>query len=189
MPRYWARSEGAAMSILEIQLKGYEVEPRSVALGTYDSYGLETLQLVPDALWADLSIVATFNAPGGSHKRVKADTDLCVQVPPEAVENEGGVGTVVFVGLQDGQRRISRDLEYTVADHGNADGTEAAPPTPDLVQQILAAANTAEKTAQSVRDDADNGKFTGPPGPQGDVGDVETLNNLEIQEILNMLDF
>lgn len=130
MPRYWARSEGAAMSILEIQLKGYEVEPRSVTLGTYDSYGLETLQLVPDALWADLSIVATFNAPGGSHKRVKADTDLCVQVPPEAVENEGGVGTVVFVGLQDGQRRISRDLEYTVADHGNADGTEAAPPQP-----------------------------------------------------------
>ena len=46
-----------------------------------------------------------------------------------------------------------------------------------------------EKTAQSVRDDADNGKFTGPPGPQGDAGEVETLNNLEIQEILNMLDF
>ena len=189
MPRYWARSEGAAMSIQEIQLTGYEVEPRSVTLGTYDSYGLETLQLVPDALWADLSIVATFNAPGGSHKRVKADTDLCVQVPPEAVENEGGVGTVVFVGLQDGQRRISRDLEYTVADHGNADGTEAAPPTPDLVQQILSAANTAEKTANSVREDADAGKFKGEqgqPGPKGDTPDI--LSNMDIQEILNMLD-
>lgn len=177
------------MSILEIQLTGYEVEPRSVTLGTYDSYGLETLQLVPDELWADLSIVATFNAPGGSHTRVKADTDLRVQVPPEAVENEGGVGTVVFVGLQDGQRRISRNLEYTVADHGNADGTEAAPPTPDLVQQILSAANTAEKTANSVREDADAGKFKGeqgPPGPKGDTPDI--LSNMDIQEILNMLD-
>ena len=177
------------MSAITVQLNGYRVKPGKIKLGTYDSYGLETLQLVPDELWEKLAIVATFNAPSGSHKRVKADANLCVKVPPEAVENEGGVGTVVFVGLQDGQRRISRDLEYTVADHGNADGTEAAPPTPDLVQQILSAANTAEKTANSVREDADAGKFKGeqgPPGPKGDTPDI--LNNMDIQEILNMLD-
>ena len=177
------------MSVLEIQLNGYAVKPASVTLGTYDSYGLETLQLVPDALWDGMDVKATFNAPSGSHTTVRADADWRVQVPPEAVENESGMGSVVFVGLKDGQRRISLNLRYAVCEHDVAEGENAAPPTPDLVQQILAAANTAEKTANSVREDADAGKFKGeqgPPGPKGDTPDI--LNNIDIQEILNMLD-
>lgn len=178
------------MSTITVQLNGYRVKPGNIKLGTYDSYGLETLQLVPDELWEKLAIVATFNAPSGSHTRVKADADLCVKVPPEAIEDESGDGTIVFVGTADGKRRISQNLTYTVFDHDTADGDDsAAPPTPDLVQQILAASNTAEKTANSVREDADAGKFKGeqgPPGPKGDTPDI--LNNMDIQEILNMLD-
>lgn len=177
------------MSVLEIQLKGYTVAPASVTLGTYDSYGLETLQLVPDAQWDGLDVTATFNAPSGSHTTVRADADLRVKVPPEAVENESGTGTVVFVGAANGQRRISRNLAYVVYDHDTAEGENTVEPTPDLVQQILAAANTAEKTANSVREDADAGKFKGEQGPQGPQGETrDVLTNMDIQEILNMLD-
>ena len=48
-----------------------------------------------------------------------------------------------------------------------------------MVQQILSAANEADskaeqaqKTAQSVRDDADAGKFNGAQGPKGDTGPI-----------------
>lgn len=44
---------------------------------------------------------------------------------------------------------------------GCSPGEEAQPPTPDVYGQILAAAMQAEETAQSVRDDADAGKFDG----------------------------
>lgn len=58
-------------------------------------------------------------------------------------------------------------------------GQPAQPPTPDVYDQILAAANQAEQTAQSVRDDADAGKFDGKTpyiGVNGNwwVGDKDT---------------
>lgn len=54
---------------------------------------------------------------------------------------------------------------------GCSPGDSAQPPTPDVYDQILAAAMNAEETAQSVRDDADAGKFDGEPGPKGPPGD------------------
>lgn len=53
---------------------------------------------------------------------------------------------------------------------GASPGTSATPPTPDVYSQILAAATSAEELAQSVRDDADAGKFDGPEGPPGPAG-------------------
>lgn len=39
-----------------------------------------------------------------------------------------------------------------------------------LIEQLLTAAQNAQAIAQSVRDDADDGKFDGDPGPAGPVG-------------------
>lgn len=75
-------------------------------------------------------------------------------------------------------------VEYIVRKHSNANGTEPAEPTPSVVQQILTEAQNANTTsaeakklatdakdiAQSVRADADNGKFTGAKGDKGDDG-------------------
>lgn len=43
-------------------------------------------------------------------------------------------------------------------------------PTPDVYQQILQIQEETKQIAQSVRDDADSGKFIGPPGPKGPQG-------------------
>ena len=54
---------------------------------------------------------------------------------------------------------------------GASTGTNTQPPTPDVYSQILETANSAEKIAQSVRDDADAGKFNGKPGDSPYIGE------------------
>ena len=158
-------------------------------LGTAESYGVEWLRFVRGHGWENLALEVTFHPPRGAKPvQVRIEASDTADVPPEATA-VGGVGELIITGYQDGVRRCSCGVLYRVDKHAAVGGDPPAEPTPDLVQQILSAANSAEKTAQSVRDDADSGKFTGPPGPQGETGEVETLNNLEIQEILNMLDF
>ena len=53
---------------------------------------------------------------------------------------------------------------------GTTHGENQQPPTPDMYDQLKAIADQAEKTAQSVRDDADAGKFDGAPGAPGPEG-------------------
>lgn len=172
-----------------IKLDGYNATTENgekLELGTFDSFGEEQLQIVKASDWANLSVIATFNPP--NRKPVQAVVDSVtgvIKVPKEATAGWYGVGTIVFIGLADGVQRISSDVEYIVRRHSNASGTEPAEPTPSVVEQILTEAqnanvNSAEakKTAtdakdivQSVRTDADNGKFDGKDGAKGDKGD------------------
>lgn len=164
-----------------IKLDGYNATTENgekLELGTFDSFGEEQLQIDKAPDWVNLSVIATFNPP--NRKPVQAVVDSVtgvIKVPKEATAGWYGVGTIVFVGLADGVQRISSDVEYIVRRHSNASGTEPAEPTPDLLQQVLTlskdaqtAAKNAEDVANSVREDADNGKFIGPVGPQGPVG-------------------
>lgn len=164
-----------------IKLDGYNAtvdNGEKLELGTFDSFGEEQLQIVKAPDWVNLSVIATFNPP--NRKPVQAVVDSVtgvIKVPKEATAGWYGVGTIVFVGLADGVQRISSDVEYIIRRHSNASGTEPAEPTPDLLQQVLTlsrdaqiAAKNAEDVANSVKEDADNGKFIGPVGPQGPVG-------------------
>ena len=164
-----------------IKLDGYNATTENgekLELGTFDSFGEEQLQIDKAPDWVNLSVIATFNPP--NRKPVQAVVDSVtgvIKVPKEATAGWYGVGTIVFVGLADGVQRISSDVEYIVRRHSNASGTEPAEPTPDLLQQVLTlskdaqtAAKNAENVANSVREDADNGKFIGPVGPEGPVG-------------------
>lgn len=164
-----------------IKLDGYNATTENgekLELGTFDSFGEEQLQIVKAPDWVNLSVIATFNPP--NRKPVQAVVDSVtgvIKVPKEATAGWYGVGTIVFIGFADGVQRISSDVEYIVRRHSNASGTEPAEPTPDLLQQVLTlskdaqtAAKNAEDVANSVREDADNGKFIGPVGPQGPAG-------------------
>ena len=139
-------------------------------------------------------MIATFNPPNKKPVQVVVDSVTGIfDVPKEATANLYGVGTIVFVGLADGVQRISADVEYIVKKHSNANGTEPAEPTPSVVQQILNEAQNANKTsadakklatdakdiAQSVRTDADEGKFNGAKGEKGETG---TTPQLKISE-------
>lgn len=173
-----------------IRLDGYNAtvdNGEKLELGTFDSYGEEQLQIVKAPDWQNLSAIATFNPPNKKPVQVVIDSvTSIIKVPKEATADLYGVGTIVFAGLADGVQRISADVEYIVKKHSNASGTEPAEPTPSVVEQILteaqsANANSAEAKklatdakdiAQSVRTDADKGKFNGAKGEKGDKGET-----------------
>lgn len=173
-----------------IKLDGYNAtvdNGEKLELGTFDSFGEEQLQIVKAPDWVNLSVIATFNPP--NRKPVQAVVDSVtgvIKVPKEATAGWYGVGTIVFIGFADGVQRISSDVEYIVRRHSNASGTEPAEPTPSVVEQILTEAQNAnvnsteakkratdaKDIAQSVKTDADNGKFDGKDGAKGDKGDT-----------------
>lgn len=155
----------------EITLKQYAAhcEEQPVYLGTAGSYGMEMLTIIRESVWAEYDILAAFHPPAGAAVQVRVGADNQIDVPVEATAVEG-MGEIVFAGYKEGVRQIAVDVLYKVAPSSGANGTEPAEPTPDVVQQIMSAANAAEKLAQSVRDDADAGKFTGAKGDKGDTG-------------------
>ena len=155
----------------EITLKQYAAhcEEQPLYLGTAGSCGMEMLSIVREGVWAEYDVLAVFHPPVGAAVQVRVGADNQIDVPVEATA-ESGMGEIVFAGYKEGVRQIAVDVLYKVAPSSGASGTEPAEPTPDVVQQIMSAANAAEKLAQSVRDDADAGKFTGAKGDKGDTG-------------------
>ena len=155
----------------EIILKQYAAycKEQPLYLGTAGSYGMEMLTIIREGVWAEYDILAAFHPPVGAAVQVRVGANNQIGVPIEATA-EKGMGEIVFAGYKEGVRQIAVDVLYKVAPSSGASGTEPAEPTPNVVQQIMLAANAAEKLAQSVCDDADVGKFTGAKGDKGDTG-------------------
>lgn len=145
-----------------ITLSGYSAtaDVERLELGTFDSYGIEQLQVIKGDGWEDLNVIVTFNPPGhGKPVSVILDgtgSEITFDVPPEATQKHYGKGNIVFVGKKDGVQRISVDLDYHVKMHSNCEGESPTTPTPDVVSQILAVAENAEKTAKEAKEIAES---------------------------------
>lgn len=161
------------MIMHEITLDGYaaQCDEQPIRLGTEGSYGVEKLHVMRNGEWVDYDIIIAFHPPKGDAVQLRLESDNAVSVPAEATA-VAGTGELTFAGYTDGVRQISVSRIYRVATTAGVSGTAPAEPTPDIVQQILSAASNAEEIAQSVRDDADAGKFNGPQGPKGDTGPI-----------------
>lgn len=161
------------MIMHEITLDGYTAQcaEQPIRLGTAGSYGVETLRVMRKGEWVDYDIIVAFHPPKGESVQIRLGSDNAVSVPTEATA-VAGTGELTFAGYTDGVRQISVSRIYRVADSAGTEGIAPAEPTPDVVQQILSAASNAEEIAQSVRDDADAGKFNGTQGPKGDTGPI-----------------
>ena len=160
------------MFVHEITLDGYAAQcaEQPIRLGTAGSYGVETLSVMRKGEWVDYDIIIAFHPPKGESVQIRLGSDNVVSVPAEATA-VAGTGELTFAGYTDGVRQISVSQIYRVAASAGTEGIAPAEPTPDVVQQILSAASNAEEIAQSVRDDADAGKFNGAQGPQGPQGE------------------
>ena len=170
-----------------IVLNGYgtNIAPYdAIELGTYDSYGIEQLQIVKGSLWEDLSIIASFFPPSGAEpiKVAVLSSDGVIDVPPEATAKQSGRGVIVFIGYKTNTQMISTNVAYKIKDHKDITLGDPVSPTPSVVDQIMKAANNAVDVAQSVRNDADQGKFNGKDGAKGDKGDTGTTPQLKIGE-------
>lgn len=173
-----------------IKLSGYKASPGALQFGTVGSYGIEQMQFVLGDDWKDFAIIATFTNPQKKSidVHVPADT-LRIDVPPEATAGESGAGQIAVVGYAASVQVISTKILYGLDEHAPIEGSAPTKPTPSVVQQILMEAQNANKTsadakklatdakdiAQSVRTDADEGKFNGAKGEKGETGTTPQL--------------
>ena len=115
--------------------------------------------------WKGEQIVAVFTAGDIRKKMEVVDGECCV--PWEVLQT--GISKF-YVGCFAGARITSNAARVDVNPSCVGDADESLPPSPDVYDKILAASNEAVMTAKSIREDAENGKFTGPPGPPGNKG-------------------
>lgn len=111
-----------------------------LCLGTFLSYGVEQLSIVPGDGWDGLTITATFSQGG----KVLAEPVLVtetgvINVPAGATAKTitlGKPGVIVFRGVADGVQRISTNVPYVVGNHGPVDGS-TPPPDPSAWEQYV----------------------------------------------------
>ena len=149
----------AEVNIQTVTLSGYKASVQGaqyLRLGTWDSYGIEQLQIVPGPEWTGLVIKAVFVTAAGTTPVVVPDSGL-IDVPPEATAQALGVespGMIVFSGITAGVQRITCNLLYLVSDHAPIDGT-APDPTPDQWAQFVAMVQQyAQQASQSATEAA-----------------------------------
>lgn len=167
-----------------LSLDNYTPTPRKLVLGTNSSYGIESIKIERGAGWDGLNLTATWHIPGREEPlRVALPDGDAMDVPPE-VTKEAKDGVLVLAGMAPGVQLASCNVEYHILEQAGIYGGSASEPTPELAAQVLQAvqdardaakdadqrATNAEDVANSVREDADNGKFIGPVGPEGPVG-------------------
>lgn len=172
----------------EIILKQYAAycKEQPLYLGTAGSYGMEMLTIIREGVWAEYDILAAFHPPVGAAVQVRVGANNQIGVPIEATA-EKGMGEIVFAGYKEGVRQIAVDVLYKVAPSSGASGTEPAEPTPDVVQQILSAANGAEETAKSVRADTEKIKARLDEIPKIDDTAITTTSPWSSKQIVDML--
>lgn len=185
-----------------ITLKGYgtNIPPyEAIELGTYDSYGVEQLQIVPSHGWENLSIIASFFPPSGAEPiKVAVLSSGIIDVPPGATAKQSGKGIIVFAGYKANTQLISTNVAYNIRDHKDIASGDPVCPTPSVVDQIMNAAKAAQENAEkaagsakkaedaaaSVRNDADEGKFNGEDGysPIANVTQIENGAIISIRD-------
>ena len=120
-----------------------------------------------DETWGSfLSVVAQF-IQGGKPKNVQVKDGYCF-VPPEL-----GVGAFeLCLRGDDGESVVAsvNRLTLEVCEGFDPSGETPLPPSPDLYTQLIKEIDSGKKIAQSVREDADSGKFNGITPHIGDNG-------------------
>ncbi|WP_295339935.1 hypothetical protein [uncultured Subdoligranulum sp.] len=151
----------AKANIQTVTLSGYKATVDGalyLVLGTWDSYGIEQLQINAGPEWEGLVIKAVFVTPAGATPVIVPDNGL-INVPAEAtaqVLTVGKPGAIVFSGVTSGVQRISCNLLYLVRDHAPIDGT-APEPTPDEWAQFVAMVQQhAQQASQSANESSES---------------------------------
>lgn len=123
-----------------------------------------------DSEWDEFPTKTAIFVSGNVVKSQILTADNLCEVPWEVLV-ESGTLTIGIVG-QNGEKIFpSVEANVPVLKGIYAEGTAPQEPSPDIYQQIVRLMQETQAIAQSVRNDAENGKFNGPVGPQGPQGE------------------
>lgn len=107
-------------------------------------------------------------ANGNKAKSQVLDEKNSCEIPWEFFDTD--TGTIGLVSVFCGDLTTANSASVYIAKSGYVESDASVPPTPDVYQQLIDTANETKEIAQSVRDDADAGKFRGEKGPMGPTG-------------------
>ena len=173
-----------------LTIRGNTFTPRSPSVSIVGQVNAEQVTFVVDESWRGLELQAQFSNTSTDREPIPValDETMTCYVPAEATAQPGKV-YVALAGYDDGvQIKLTDLLHYSNAKTG-ADPNGGVPPeeqTPGYLNQITQILNETKAVAQSVRDDADQGKFNGPEGPPGKSPIIQDNNwwiwDVEAQE-------
>lgn len=155
---------------IKLTFSGRDCTDKSVSLVTTGSVETVTAAFAFDAEWDGFVRTAIFTADGTVKRVVLDDANACA-VPWEVLENCKQL-TIGVVGTSGNRVLPSVPVTIPIIEGVCNGGTPPDDPTPDIYAQLLDLAKETQQIAQSVRDDADAGKFTGSPGDKGEKGDT-----------------
>lgn len=141
-----------------------------------DNVDTFTLEFDFDEMWTGFTKSIIFYNDGiesGDKNPIQIPLETTCVVPWEVLQNAGNLYLTIVGTKSDSYEKIvtqMMDTPLIVNASGLQEGTIPKPPTPDEVDIINNLATEAKEIAQSVRDDADAGKFQGASGPQGPEG-------------------
>lgn len=156
--------------MITLTAAGNKLQVVTSELLTSGSVNVNEVQFTFDQEWDELDKTAVFEANDERISVLLDDEFQCV-IPWEVLQESGYHLKAGVLGTKNGEvilPTIWVDLGEIHCGVTNGDNTE--PPTPDIYSQILETAEDAKEIAQSVRDDADAGKFDGEPGKEGPRG-------------------
>lgn len=153
------------MSLIKFAVNGQNLYPYAKEnILASDTLDFIQCQFEFSETWEGMEKTAVFTQGENMYLQLLAEDSCYV---PEAVKE--GYFYLSVMGVKEGSRATTRPLKLYMIKSGYSSGS-IEPPPPDIYAQILQLAKEAQETAQSVRDDADEGKFDGKPGPEGPPG-------------------
>lgn len=158
--------------MIHIKIAGTEIYGKMDTKLTSGSVGRE-VEFTFDNSWDGLAKTAVFKVGNDCRSNYIGANNIC-EFPWELLTHEK-VGQLIHIGvcgMKDEEIIFPTMFTYIgILEQGadpNADSSIEH--TPQLVEQILSAAQEAVEVANSVRAEADAGQFKGEPGPQGPQG-------------------
>lgn len=138
---------------------------------TSGSVNVNQVQFNFNADWDGLSRTAVFQAGDTAIEVELTQTNTCY-IPWEVLKSARRMCYAGVYGTDMDGNVVLPTVWASLGEIrcGTTHGENQQPPTPDMYDQLKAIADQAEQIAQSVRDDADAGKFDGAPGAPGPEG-------------------
>ena len=154
--------------------RAVEWDVREVVRGGINS---DYARIVLDDEYAECDrVVAVFAHRGSDRpKRVICESGEPFAMPSALMADTGVIRTCIVGYVGDSARVVSamERAPLCVVENGcEIDDDPTQDVAPDLWAQLMDEVRRANETAQSVRDDADAGKFNGATGPAGPAGET-----------------
>lgn len=154
---------------------------------------VDTLILDMDDEWQEMTSIVCVLTNGDTAKQLMHTFGQPLLVPWELLVSTGTLILSVtgYVGEEKIMTTAKSDTGWNIVQNGPATGTDPTPATPTLLQQVLAAANSATSAATAANEAASaanqakstlesaaaNGDFDGATGPAGTNGITPTIGD------------